>query len=156
MSPRLRHAARFALPNLVAILVAGFGYELVEAFVRGDVPEGMTPGGAVAANLPLWALFAAILGLVTFLLRLSDVVPGVPGWGFAWAGAAGVALACVLAVHVIEEGLLRTGLWIGVAAVVIWLAIHRRIPGWPGARAAERTGAAPGATAPHGAERDLP
>src|SRR3954471_20142454 len=113
MSPRFRHAARFALPNLVALLAAGFGYELFEAFVRGDVPEGMTAAGAVAANMPLWALFAVIAAVVTFLLKLSDIVPGVPAWGFAWLGAAWVALACVLGVHAVEEGRLRLAVTIG-------------------------------------------
>ena len=138
MSSRLRHALRFALPNLVAVLVAALVYELVEAFVRGDVPQGTTPGGAVAANMGVWALLAAVVGIVTFLLRLSDVVTRVPGWGFAWLGAAWVALACVLVVHAVEAGAVGVAAGIGVAAVVIWLAIHRRIPGWPGAaRAAD-------------------
>jgi hypothetical protein len=133
MPPRLRHALRFALPNLVAVLVAALVYELVEAFVRGDVPEGLTPGAAVAENMAVWALLAAVVGLVTFLLRLSDAVTRVPGWGFAWVGAAWVALACVLVVHAVAAGAVRLGAGIGVAAVVIWFAIHRRIPGWPGA-----------------------
>jgi hypothetical protein len=132
---RLRHALRFALPNLVAILVAALGYELFEAFVRGDVPEGLSAGGAVAANMPVWALLAFMVAFVTFLLRLSDVVTRVPGWSFAWLGAAWVALACVLVVHAIEEGQVGAGVAIGAAAVVIWLAIHRRIPGWPGTHA---------------------
>ena len=148
MPPRLRHAFRFAFPNLVAVLVAAFAYELVEAFVRGDVPEGLTPSGAVAANMAVWALLAAIVGIVTFLLRLSDVVARVPGWGFAWLGAAWVALACVLVVHAIEEGALGVSVAIGVAAVAIWLAIHRWLPGWPGATRG-------GARVPK-AEQDLP
>jgi hypothetical protein len=135
MPPRLRHAFRFALPNLVAVLVAALAYELFEAFVSGDVPEGMTPGGAVAENMGVWALLALVVGVVTFLLRLSDVVARVPGWGFAWLGAAWVALACVLVVHAVEAGALGVAIGIGVAAVVIWLVIHRRIPGWPGATA---------------------
>ena len=143
MAPRLRHAARFALPNLVAVLVAALGYELVEAYVRGEVPEGMTAAGAVAANMPLWALLATIIALVTFLLRLSDVVARVPAWGFCWLGAAWVALACVLVVHSVEEGRFGIAVGVGVAAVVLWLAIHRRLPGWPGVRARE-------------GERDLP
>ena len=148
MAPRLRHALRFALPNLVAVLGAALVYELVEAFVRHDVPDGLTPAGAVAANMGVWALLAAIVGVVTFLLRLSDVVARVPGWRFAWLGAAWVALACVLVVHAVEEGALGVGVAIGVAAVAIWLAIHRRLPGWPGA-------ARRGAGVPE-AEQDLP
>ena len=141
MPPRLRHAFRFALPNLVAVLVAALAYELFEAYVRGDVPEGMTPGGAVAENMSVWALLALVVGVVTFLLRLSDVVARVPGWGVAWLGAAWVALACVLVVHAVEAGALGVAVGIGVAALVIWLVIHRRIPGWPGA--ATRGDAAP-------------
>jgi hypothetical protein len=152
---RFRHALRFALPNLVAILVAAFGYELFEAFVRGDVPEGLTAGAAVVANMPVWALLACIVALVTFLLRLSDIVTRLPGWGFAWLGATWVALACVLVVHAIEEGQVGAGVAIGVAAVVIWLAIHRRIPGWPGAQAEQR-GPESGSSASRSSGRDLP
>jgi hypothetical protein len=147
MPARLRHALRFALPNLFCVLVAALAYELVEAFVRGDVPEGMTPGDAVVENMSVWALLALVVAVVTFLLRLSDVVARVPGWRFAWLGAAWVALACVLVVHAVEEGALGVGIGIGVAAVVIWLAIHRRIPGWPGAAGTARE--------PRG-ERNLP
>ena len=148
MSPRLRHALRFAFPNLVCVLVAALAYELVEAFVRGDVPEGLTPGGAVAANMAVWALLAAIVGVVTFLLRLSDVITRVPGWGFAWLGAGWVALACILVMHAIAEGAVGLGVAIGVGAVVLWLAIHRWIPGWPGASRDGGTGPLP--------KRDLP
>ena len=153
MPARLQHALRFALPNLVAVLVAALVYELFEAFVRGDVPGGMTPGGAVAANMGVWAVLAAVVGVVTFLLRLSDVVTRVPGWRFAWLYAAWVALACVLVVHAVEAGALGVATGIGVAAVVIWLAVHRRIPGWPGATRA--AGAADGADGPSG-DRHLP
>jgi hypothetical protein len=150
MPPRLQHALRFALPNLVAVLVAALAYELVEAFGRGVVPPGMTAGGVVAANMGVWVLIAVVVGIVTFLLRLSDVVTRAPGWGFAWLYAAWVALACVLVVHAVEAGAFGVGIGIGVAAVVIWLAIHRRIPGWPGATRA--------ADAPDGrsGERNLP
>ena len=133
MSSRLQHSFRFALPNLVAILAAALVYELVGAFVRGDVPSGMTAGGAVAANMGVWALLALVVGIVTFLLRLSDVVTRVPGWGFAWLEAAWVALACVLAGHAIARGALGVAVGIGAAAVLVWLAVHRRIRGWPGA-----------------------
>ena len=152
MPSRLHHALRFALPNLVAVLVAALVYELVEAFVRGDVPSGTTAGGAVAANMAVWTLLAAVVGIVTFLLRLSDVVTRVPGWGFAWLYAAWVALACVLVVHAVQAGALGVAAGIGVGAVVVWLAIHRRIPGWPGAvqEAEERTPEA------RGPERNLP
>jgi mono/diheme cytochrome c family protein len=57
------------------------------------------------------------------LARLSDVVARVPGWGFAWLGAAWVALACVLVVRAVEEGALGVGIGIGVAAVVALLGL---------------------------------
>lgn len=136
MPSRLQHAFRFALPNLVAVLIAALVYEVVALFVRRDVPGGMTAGGAIAANMAVWGMLAAVVGIVTLLMRLSDTVTRVPGWGFAWLEATWVAVACVVVVHLVSEGAHGMAVGVGVAAALVWLAVHRRIPGWPGAASA--------------------
>ena len=138
---RFRHAARFALPNCVAVLAVALAYELL-----------VVPGGALADNMGAWAIIALAVGAVTFLLRLSDVVTRVPTWAFAWLGAGWVALACVLVVHALELGRVGLAAGTGVVAALFWLAVHRRLPGWPGAF--EPTADTP-ATERRAAEQDL-
>jgi hypothetical protein len=129
MSPRLLHAARFALPTVVTVLVAAVAYETVAGILRG-------PPGArelLAANMPTWGAIAVAMAVLMFLLRLSDVVARPPSWPFAWLEAMWVALACVLAVGAVEDGRVGRAAGIAVGAMALWIAVHRRIPGWPGA-----------------------
>ncbi len=132
MSPRLDHALRFAVPTFFAVLLAGGVWELFEVGVQGDVPAGMTRAQAMTMNLEAWAIIAAVETVVVFLLRVSDVVVRPPSWGFAWALAFWLGFATAAAAHATERG--RTGLALVVAgvAVVVWMLLHRRLPGWPG------------------------
>lgn len=129
MPTRLLHAFRFALPTLVTVLVVAVAYEVVAGILRG--PPG--PAELLAANLPAWGIIAAATAGLMFLLRLSDVVARPPSWTFAWLEAMWVALACVLAVDAVEDGRLGRAAGIAVGATALWIAVHRHIPGWPGA-----------------------
>jgi hypothetical protein len=154
MSPRLQHALRFALPTFVTTMIVAVAYEVVRAILRGppgDVSPDVRPTAGLAATLPTWAAIAAALTAGMFLLRLSDVVARPPSWTFAWLEAMWVALACVLAVDAVADGRPGRAAGIVVGAVVLWIAVHRRIPGWPGATAA----GLPRGRVPDG-ERDLP
>ena len=132
MSPRLDHAFRFAVTTFVAVLATGAVWELLEVGIQGDVPSGMTRSQALAMNLEGWAIIAGVETVVVFLLRVSDVVVRPPTWGFAWALAFWLGLASAGVAHAAERG--RTGLALVVAAVavVVWMLLHRRLPGWPG------------------------
>lgn len=140
MPSRLQHSLRFAFPQVVAILVVALAYELVEAIALGAVPRGSTPAGAVAANMAVWTVIATVVGAVTFLLRLSDAITRVPGWGFAWLEAAWIAFACVVVARAIEVGSIERAVVIGAGAVGAWLLVHRFIPGWPGSPRTDEAG----------------
>ena len=132
MSPRLDHAVRFAVTTFVAVLLTGAVWELFEVGVQGDIPGGMTRSQAMAMNLEEWTVIAAVETVVVFLLRVSDVVVRPPSWGFAWTLAFWLGLASAGFAHAVERG--RTGLALVVAAVavLVWMLLHRRLPGWPG------------------------
>ena len=132
MSPRLQHAIRFAVPTFFAVLLAGAAWELFEVGVQGDVPAGMSRADAMAMNLEEWAIIAGVETVVVFLLRVSDVIVRPPTWGFAWALAAWLGLATAGAAHATERGRTGLALVIAVAAVAVWMVLHRRLPGWPG------------------------
>lgn len=136
MSPRLQHALRFAVPTFATVLAAGTLWELFEVVVQDDVPAGMSVGAALAFNLEEWALIAAVAMLVVFLLRVADVNVRPPSWGFAWLLAGWVGVACVAVAHAIETDQIKAALGIAVAAIAVWLLLHRHVPGWPGRRGA--------------------
>lgn len=146
MPSRFLHAARFALPTFVTVLVGAVGYETVAGILRGS------PGPAelLAAHMPTWGVIAAAVAALVFVLRVGDAIARPPSWTFAWVEAAWAALACVLAVGAVEDGRVGRAAGIAVGATVLWITVHRRIPGWPGA--ASPDGADAGATV---GERDL-
>ena len=140
MSKRIRHALRFALATLVTVYAVGVLWEVLDAYVFGDVAEGLTAAGTVAFNEGVWRVLAPIEALVVFLLRLGDIEPEPPSWPFAFAAAAWLGLASAACGSAIEERRIGRAVAIAITTVVVWMVAHRRLSGWPRARAA-RAGA---------------
>ena len=151
MPDRLRHAIRFAVTTLAAVYVLGVAWELFDVFARGDVAEGLTAGQTFAFNERVWRIIAAAEAVTVFLLRVGDVHDRPPTWPFAWEHAAWLGVTSVAVAIAIEAGRWAVAVGVAVAAAAIWLGLHRRLPGWPGAQADGADG-----RVGRGGERELP
>ena len=143
VSRRVLHSLRFALATLVAVYALGVAWEVIDVFLRGDVAEGLTAAETLRFNERIWRTIAGIEALVVFLIRLSDVRPDPPSWLFAAATAVWLGAASVAVGNALEEGHWRLAVTLVVVAVGVWFAVHRRIPGWPGAAAVTGPSAEP-------------
>jgi hypothetical protein len=116
------------------VYVLGVLSELADVYLRGDVAPGYSAAQTFWFNEDVWRMLAGGIAAVVFVLRLGDVHARPPSWRFAWASALWLAVATIAAANAVEEGALRIALVIVVTAVAGWLLLHRRVPGWPGAR----------------------
>ena len=135
MPDRLRHALRFAVTTLAAVYVLGVLWELFDVFARGDVAEGLTAAQTFAFNERIWRIIAAAEAVTVFLLRIGDLHDRPPTWTFAWEHAVWLGATSVTVAIAIEAGRWELAVGIALVAAALWLGLHRRLPGWPGAEA---------------------
>jgi hypothetical protein len=158
MLTRFQHAVRFALTTLIAVYAVGVASELIDVYLLGDVAEGLSAAATFQFNEEVWRWLAGGEAVAVLLLRLGDVNPTPPSWLFAWILAVWLAIASVATTHALEERRWLLALVCAATALVVWLVLHRRIPGWPGpwrARPEPAAGAGPRGAAAGTPEREL-
>ena len=131
MPRRIQHALRFAVATAVAVYAIGMAWELVDVFVRGDVADGLSAAGTVSFNEGVWRVIAGIEAVVVFLLRLGDLNAKPPSWPFAFSLAAWLGVSSVAVATAVEEGELYLAALALAVSIVVWIAMHRMLPGWP-------------------------
>lgn len=153
MPRRVQHALRFAIATAVGVYAIGMAWELVDISVRGDVAEGLDAAGTLAFNEGVWRTIAGIESVVVFLLRLGDLHAEPPSWSFAFLLAAWLGMSSVAVDMAMEEGeFYLAGLALAVS-IIVWIAMHRMLPGWPPNARRARESAARAADVP---EQELP
>lgn len=153
MPRRVQHALRFAIATAVAVYAIGMAWELVDIYLRGDIADGLDAAGTLAFNEGVWRTIAGIESVVVFLLRLGDLNAEPPSWPFAFSLAAWLGVSSVAVATAVEEGeLYLAGLALAVS-IIVWIAMHRMLPGWPPNAKLARESAARAADVP---EQELP
>ena len=119
MPRRIQHALRFAVATAVAVYAIGMAWELVDVFVRGDVADGLSAAGTVSFNEGVWRVIA------------GDLNAKPPSWPFAFSLAAWLGVSSVAVATAVEEGELYLAALALAVSIVVWIAMHRMLPGWP-------------------------
>ena len=135
MPTRLRHALRFGVTTLVAVYLVGVLWELIDVYMLGEVPHGWTAARTFQFNEMEWRWIAGGEAVAVFLLRLSDIHDAAPSWLFAWAAALWLGVASIAVTQAVWAERWGLAALLALGAVAIWLLLHRRIPGFPGAAA---------------------
>jgi hypothetical protein len=139
VSTRLQHSLRFAIATLVAVYAIGVLWEVVDMFFLERIASADAEE-LVTFNERVWRSIAIAEAVAVFLLRLGDVHTAPPTWGFAWGSAAWLGFTSVVALVAIEEQYWWTAGLTILAAIGLWLSVHHRFRGWPGAHQAPVSG----------------
>jgi hypothetical protein len=156
MRTRVRRALRFAVATLLAVYAVGLVAELVDVYVMGEVADGWTAAQTLRFNESVWRWIAGGEALAVFLLRLGDVSSTLPPWRFAVLLGVWLGVASVVTGNALEERRWLLAAVCALAAVLVWLMLHRRLPGWPGrVTVGHASGLGEGVAAAPSAEREL-